>query len=387
MGTVYLQDSTLTAIGNAIRSKTGESGLLLPSQMPSAIQGITTGGGGGTGDINVKDILENAISIESLNYYGLLDEYYNQNSIELNLAPTKVGGSSTFRYSTLCDDISVDIDMSGMGSGSTPFNYFMANSDLKKLDLTIHDIPSGFRFTQIGYLCYDSRKLKEVNDDIFDFVSNMTAMTNKSSSLFQNCFSLKKLPNSIHKLQINSKSTSMYWGLSGLYSLKRLDIPICMSTHPDGFMAYQSDFSNLSSLEHFIITNPNNVQYTGAVSSSATYLTLNLSNYVGYFNGTSYANQIDDIKDGTRPRVSTDAEYEQYKNEDYWTTSVLYSKYNKPAAIETLQSLPDMSGWGFTFTIKFQGSSGQKTDGGAINSMTDEEIAIATDKNWTVQFV
>lgn len=45
MANVYLQDSTLTSIGNAIRSKTGETGLLLPSQMPAAIQSITGGGG------------------------------------------------------------------------------------------------------------------------------------------------------------------------------------------------------------------------------------------------------------------------------------------------------------------------------------------------------
>lgn len=45
MSKVYLEDSELTAIGNAIRDKTGTSSLLLPSAMPSAIAGITTGGG------------------------------------------------------------------------------------------------------------------------------------------------------------------------------------------------------------------------------------------------------------------------------------------------------------------------------------------------------
>ena len=48
MANVYLQDSTLTSIGNAIRSKTGETGLLLPREMPAAIQSITTGGSGVT---------------------------------------------------------------------------------------------------------------------------------------------------------------------------------------------------------------------------------------------------------------------------------------------------------------------------------------------------
>lgn len=44
MSKVYLEDSTLTAIGTAIRGKTGESGLLLPSEMANAITNIPTGG-------------------------------------------------------------------------------------------------------------------------------------------------------------------------------------------------------------------------------------------------------------------------------------------------------------------------------------------------------
>ena len=37
--------------------------------------------------------------------------------------------------------------------------------------------------------------------------------------------------------------------------------------------------------------------------------------------------------------------------------------------------------------IKFYGKSGEKTDGGAINTLTTAEIAIATNKNWTVSYV
>lgn len=45
MAKVYLEDTTLTAIGSAIRNKAGTSDLLLPSEMPSAINDIQTGGG------------------------------------------------------------------------------------------------------------------------------------------------------------------------------------------------------------------------------------------------------------------------------------------------------------------------------------------------------
>ena len=45
MAKVYLEDTTLSAIGSAIRGKAGTSDLLLPSEMPSAINAIQAGGG------------------------------------------------------------------------------------------------------------------------------------------------------------------------------------------------------------------------------------------------------------------------------------------------------------------------------------------------------
>ena len=34
--------------------------------------------------------------------------------------------------------------------------------------------------------------------------------------------------------------------------------------------------------------------------------------------------------------------------------------------------------------INFKGASGSATDGGAIDNLTEEEIAVATAKGWTV---
>lgn len=38
-----IQEQTLTNIGNAIRSKTGSTDLISPTDMPTAIESITTG--------------------------------------------------------------------------------------------------------------------------------------------------------------------------------------------------------------------------------------------------------------------------------------------------------------------------------------------------------
>ena len=90
--------------------------------------------------------------------------------------------------------------------------------------------------------------------------------------------------------------------------------------------------------------------------------------------------------------VKDDASYQALKNDpDWFTFDYKYSRYNHDSAVETINSLPDTSAYlataGDTNTIKFKGEAGSATDGGAINTLTEEEIAVATAKGWTVTFV
>ena len=48
MAEYLIQDSTLTAIGDAIRSKTGGTELITPENMPTEIEGMGSGGGAST---------------------------------------------------------------------------------------------------------------------------------------------------------------------------------------------------------------------------------------------------------------------------------------------------------------------------------------------------
>ena len=84
-------------------------------------------------------------------------------------------------------------------------------------------------------------------------------------------------------------------------------------------------------------------------------------------------------------RVIDDTTYQALKNDpDWYSLDVNYSRYNHDSAVNTINSLPDCSASGGTNTIKFKGESGALTDGGAINTLTEEEIAVATAKGWTV---
>ena len=90
----------------------------------------------------------------------------------------------------------------------------------------------------------------------------------------------------------------------------------------------------------------------------------------------------------TSAKKVTDAtSYNLLKDDpDWYTLDVNYSRYNHDSAVNTINTLPDTHATG-TNTIQFKGQAGALTDGGAINTLTAEEIAVATAKGWTVTFV
>ena len=58
MAKIFIEESTLSAIGNSIRAKTGKTNMIPPLSMPTEIESIQTGGGSSTvttGDVNFYD--------------------------------------------------------------------------------------------------------------------------------------------------------------------------------------------------------------------------------------------------------------------------------------------------------------------------------------------
>lgn len=129
------------------------------------------------------------------------------------------------------------------------------------------------------------------------------------------------------------------------------------------------------------------------------------SNYVNYAQG--YWEEKNNVFYNTTDLEQAKLNYDKLKAQDNWfsfssargtyegTSNVyysnLFSRYNHDSAVETLNTLPDTSEYlttaGGTNTIQFYGIQGALTDGGAINTLTEEEIAVATAKGWTVTFV
>lgn len=193
---------------------------------------------------------------------------------------------------------------------------------------------------------------------------------------WQGAYNIKTIP-SMPKFYNNGTSSYYqhwyYLSVNGCNSLKEIIFPrpanSVLTSSPTGFA-----LNNVFTLKHFMF----DVQEDGTpYTASWKNITLTLTN-LGW--GTTYSLEMN-------KQVSNDEDYLRLKNDDeYWARSAEYSGYNHDSAVETINSLPDTSAYG-TNTIKFKGIAGSATDGGAINTLTEEEIAVATAKGWTVSLV
>jgi hypothetical protein len=123
------------------------------------------------------------------------------------------------------------------------------------------------------------------------------------------------------------------------------------------------------------------------ISSKDQYIDLSQT---GFAQDNTYKEYILNYNSGITAdkEVYDDATYQALKDDpDWFSCDVNYSRYNHDSAVETLNTLPDGSKVSNKHMIRFSGAAGSATDGGAINTLTSEEIAIAAAKGWTVSFV
>lgn len=236
------------------------------------------------------------------------------------------------------------------------------------------------------------------------------------SGMFERCYSLRSIPSDYMKIFYSPKVSSVYYvftynGFKECYSLDEINgiVPITDNMTSNIFL---NAFNFCQRLKNI----------TFALQEDGTPYTVNwknqnidLSKQVGYCVGTisaplsdwseanirNYAKKILDYNSGITidKCIYNDETYALLKDDEDAFCMVNdasgyadygYSRYNHDSAVNTINSLPDTSAYlataGGTNTIKFFGRAGGKTDGGAINTLTAEEIAVATSKGWTVSF-
>jgi hypothetical protein len=239
--------------------------------------------------------------------------------------------------------------------------------------------------SKIGQMFRNCQNISEIPEDMFDtwdwsLIDGATnAYAGDMSSLFSDCWRLKKLPMKLlaHGNPYATYSYAMLRSLaSSCYSLQEIiDLP-----NPHTEPTYSGTSS--ANILYQIVNNCHSLtNFTFApmeIAPKWVNQLLDFNVFVGWVSSTGIFPLNKEVKD--------DATYQALKNDpEYWSKLADYSHYNHDSAVRTINSLPDTTATGSN-TIKFKGVAGSKTDGGAINTLTDEEIAVAAAKGWTVAF-
>ena len=267
---------------------------------------------------------------------------------------------------------------------SSPFLYFSSSTVPFKINMT-PPFDNNRTDIYLNQLCVGS-KIKTL-DNIFVLPENPSSYTFYMGECFQYAYYLRTIPQDLLILSkylstINSSDTSglFYFGFYQCYALDELvGIGVPNNGH-DKYMKSNKFNYTFGQCRHL-----KRMTFEPNQTAEWSYQTIDLTDDVGYGYVSSYGFS-------STKRIKDDTTYQALKDDpDSWTSDINYARYNRTSAVETINSLPDTSAYlataGGTNTIKFKGAQGAKTDGGAINTMTEEEIAVATAKGWTVSFV
>lgn len=350
MSQVLVNETSLTAIANAIREKNGETTTYKPSEMSGAISALSVGTENGLLPLSILTTSA-PYKYTYNNWNDVLNEYGD-------MIETIDGAEGMFQYSDELKNVNFTVVL-GTGNNSGLFGDCYK---LKKVDVKMSANPVYTYYTGLFSECYS---LTDIPENAFQTTGTVTGMI---TNLFYDCRTLRKHPDLLPLMQCRGGSYLFY----NCYQLDEI------TNYPVGEeITFVNSFYNCSRLKTLTFA-----PITGSVSWNNT--TINLSNYVGYCANTGIIiNEYSNLNGATR--VYNTTTYNSLKNnDDYWADTVEYSRYNKLSAIATINSLPTTTG---TNVITFKGDSGKYTDGGAINTMTEEEIAVATAKGFTVSFV
>ena len=290
-------------------------------------------------------------------------------------------------YRSTLEEIPLVLNGSTTVSNVSMGYMFNASSNLKVLP-EMRNIKPG-ETTNIFGSCSKLREIPENFGEDWDwsYIDKLTSSYSGSrSGMFQYCSSLRKLPMKFleHGNPNVSYSNSIYYNLaSDAWNLDEIiNLPFPHHNVTWTSNAFSNCFNTTGRLKEMTFAlQEDGSPYVMKWKSQVVDL-----GSIGYLPYTSYAIQYNSgiTKD---KEVKDDATYQALKNDpDWFSCNMNYSRYNHDSAVNTINSLPDCSATG-TNTIKFRGVMGSLTDGGAINTLTEEEIAVAAAKGWTVTFV
>ena len=222
MSKIILEDSTMTNIADAIRSKNGETGQYLPSEMPAKIEAIQTGGSGiprATAKYAYhKNSPETNLTQEEIDNYVLATKrmFYNRTALEsIDTIDGKklVIVNPEYMFYNCSNLTSLDVSKFNT-SGVTSTEYMFYNcSKLTSLDVSNFDTSN---VTNMNYTFYKCSNLTSLDVSNFD-TSNVIDMR----YMFYNCSKLTSLDVSNFD---TSNVTNMDYMFNSCKNLTTIDI-------------------------------------------------------------------------------------------------------------------------------------------------------------------
>jgi len=431
----------LTSIANAIREKGGTTDKLTLDAMPNAIAAIETGGGSGEDGVpnpivikpisngifannNLDWILENygdRVEIQGMSNIVLTDMFKNTITTKPLIAnyPITLPTSATY-FSTsnmfnntnvvmtqeMADELADKMydpnrmfyeykgetipSLTFYNGTTSNFNQFINNSPNVKEIGTIYNMkPSGY----CSNLFAGNSNVREYKLENFDFTSTHTQSLAYLHACFSRNYSLRTVDTAFLKEYWNNKTTNNQLNSTFEYCAS-LDEVVGLSPQTETLTSngFRNTFIYCYRLKNIIFdTQDDGTPYIAEWKNQ----TIDLSIYVGW---AGYSNADKDITTNYNSGITADKEvtskttYNALKDDpDWWSRDFNFSRFNHDSAVAMINSLPDTSAYlatqtSGTNTIKFYSNAGYSTDGGSVSQLTEEEIAVAAAKGWTISY-
>ena len=385
---VLINEDTLTVMADYIRFKLGEETnpnaegftRYTPMELTNKIANEMP---------SVKDAIPNSAKritgdCKNMFAYGTWDWYIKQFS-EILYTEYLTNCENMFSETKL-ETIPLKLNFSpteGIGK-----QLFYKATNLKELPEITGRVRNFYNF------CYECDNIREIPEQWaegidWDYINTVGNVEEANFyQLFAYCYSLRKIPKSLMKKIYGIADNSQM--IRNCYSLDEIEGFRCGANNAT-YNILIGNFMYCSRVKRVVFDYEDETTNT-----PRTQTWKNVSIWLDYagFADPSDKKYILDYNSGITAdkEVKDDATYQALKNNpDWFTCNVAYSRYNHDSAVETINSLPDTSAYlaanGDTNTIKFTRAAGSLTDGGAINTLTEAEIAVAAAKGWTVSLV
>ena len=387
----------LEAIGDAVRAKTGDTDKLTLDEMATKINGLKPGPTESdltiTGDIswffNRGRMLDFNAKFPFIfkDITSIMDCFAN--------VPLNRDLSSIVISTAIFDSNQIGADASGCFQNQDTNSLPVINGAIRVL--------GSITFRGNYYLQDDKIRTFLMNSKLKLAWRGPNSISGNPGldGMFQNCKSLRNINDILlyihqwfinHPIEYSGNLSDYYFqSFSGCTFLDEVcNIPIFEFPNSNGntYNIFNYTFDDCSRVKNITFCTNNGVPYIKKWKNQ----TLDFANRTGYGDRNYLFQQPYNSGITMDKEVIDDTTYAALKNDpDWFTCNIAYSRYNHDSAVATINSLPDTSEYlaanGGTNTIKFKGAAGEKTDGGAINTLTAEEIAVAAAKGWTVTLV